>query len=45
VFRQGPKFEVLAENVLDDGFDASPAIVDRELFLRGTRFLYSIAGN
>ena len=45
VFRHGPKFEVLAENVLDDGFDASPAIVGREMFLRGTRFLYSIAAN
>jgi len=45
VFRHGPKFEVLAENILDDGFDASPAIVERELFLRGTRFLYSVAGN
>ena len=37
VFRHGPKFEVLAENVLDDGFDASPALVDREIFLRGYR--------
>jgi outer membrane protein assembly factor BamB len=45
VFRHGPKFEVLAENVLDDGFDASPAIVGGELFLRGTRFLYSIAAD
>ena len=45
VLRHGPKFEVLAENTLDDGFDASPAVVGRELFLRGSRFLYCIAAN
>jgi hypothetical protein len=33
---------VLAENALDDGFDASPALVEDQLFLRGYRFLYSI---
>jgi outer membrane protein assembly factor BamB len=43
VFRHGPKFEVLAENALDDGFDASPALVDREIFLRGYSNLYCIA--
>ena len=43
VVRHGPKFEVLAENVLEDGFDASPALVGRELFLRGNRYLYAIA--
>jgi len=43
VFRHGPTFEILAENTLNDGFDASPAVVDREIFMRGTRFLYSIA--
>jgi hypothetical protein len=45
VFRHGPAFEVLAENTLDDGFDASPALVERELFLRGYQYLYCIAGN
>jgi outer membrane protein assembly factor BamB len=45
VFRHGPTFEVLAENTLDDGFDASPALVDRELFLRGYQYLYCIAGS
>lgn len=44
VLRHGPSFEVLAENTLDDGFDASPAVVDRELYLRGYRYLYSIEG-
>ena len=42
VIRQGPEFEVLATNTLDDGFDASPALVDKEMYLRGTRYLYSI---
>jgi len=28
---------------LDDGFDASPALVDNDLYLRGNRYLYCIA--
>lgn len=43
VIKTGPAFEVLATNTLDDGFDASPALVDDELFLRGRKFLYAIA--
>ena len=43
VIRHGSRFEVLATNSLDDGFDASPALVDRELYLRGNRYLYCIA--
>ena len=43
VIRQGPRYEVLAVNRLDDGFDASPALVDDELYLRGYRYLYKIA--
>ncbi len=42
VIRQGPGYEVLAVNQLDDGFDASPALVDDELYLRGHRYLYKI---
>jgi outer membrane protein assembly factor BamB len=42
VIRHGPTFEVLAQNKLDDGFDASPALVDNEIFLRGYQYLYSI---
>jgi outer membrane protein assembly factor BamB len=42
VIRHGPTFEVLATNTLDDGFDASPALVDNEIILRGYRYLYSI---
>jgi len=36
------EFEVLATNSLDDGFEASPAIVGDELYLRGRRFLYRV---
>ena len=43
VLRSGPTFEVLARNVLNDGFDASPALVDNEIFLRGYKYLYAIA--
>ena len=42
VIRSGSKFEVLAKNTLDDGFDASPALVDRR-YLRGYKYLYAIA--
>ena len=43
VLRQGPRFEMLARNTLDDGFDASPALVDGDIYLRGYRYLYAIA--
>ena len=42
VISQGAPYEVLATNVLDDGFDASPALVDGEIYMRGYRYLYSI---
>jgi len=45
VIRHGPRYEVLAANVLDDGFDASPAVVDDELYLRGYRHLYKIVAD
>lgn len=44
VLKHGPQFEVLAENSLDDGFDASPALVDDTIYLRGTKYLYAIKG-
>ena len=44
VLKHGPTFEVLATNKLDDKFDASPALVGNELYLRGYRYLYCIAG-
>lgn len=43
VLRRGERLEVLARNVLDDAFSASPAIAGDELYLRGERFLYCLA--
>ena len=43
VLSAGPKLQVLATNVLDDGFDASPALVDGEMYLRGRKSLYRIS--
>jgi hypothetical protein len=34
---------VIATSQLDNAFDASPALVVNELFLRGRKFLYAIA--
>ncbi len=45
VLRHGPTYEVLSVNSLDDGFDASPALVDGEIYLRGYRNLYCIAAD
>jgi len=42
VLKHGPTYEILAENTLDDGFDASPALVGSEMYLRGFRYLYRI---
>jgi hypothetical protein len=39
----GHQNATLAVNHLEDSFSASPALVDRELYLRGERFLYCIA--
>jgi outer membrane protein assembly factor BamB len=43
VLKHGPTFEVIATNKLDDKFDASPALVDGEIYLRGYRYLYCVA--
>jgi outer membrane protein assembly factor BamB len=43
VIRYAEEFQVLATNTLDDKFDASPAIVGDELFLKGKTHLYCIA--
>ena len=45
VIAAGPKLEVLATNRLDDGFDASPALVDKEIYLRGRKHLYRISAD
>jgi len=43
VIRNAPTYQVLATNELQDGFDASPALADGEIYLRGSRYLYCIA--
>ena len=43
MIKSGPAFEVLASNTLDDSFDASPALVDNVMYLRGYKSLYAIA--
>ena len=43
VLKASDKLEVLATNKLDDKFDASPAAVGKDLFLRGREYLYCIA--
>jgi len=42
VIKNSASFEVLATNKLNDGIDASPALVDNEMYLRGKKFLYCI---
>ena len=43
VLKNSGKLEILATNKLDEKFDASPAVVGRELFLRGHENLYCLA--
>jgi outer membrane protein assembly factor BamB len=43
VIRNAPKYEILARNTLDDGFDASAAMVDNDIYMRGYKNLYAIA--
>jgi outer membrane protein assembly factor BamB len=45
VLAAGPEPTVLATNSLGDGFDASPALVDDEMYLRGQKYLYRISQN
>ena len=42
VLRNSPQLEMLARNELDDGFDASAALVGDRIYLRGYRYLYAI---
>lgn len=42
VIKHGPSFEILAKNILDDNFSASPAIVGSTLYLRGYKNLYCV---
>lgn len=43
VIRQGPKFEIISKNILEDGNFASPAIAGNEIFIRGFQYLYCIS--
>lgn len=45
VINAGDQFELVALNQLDEKIDASPAIVDDDLFLRGSEHLYRISNN
>ena len=45
VIKHGPEFEVIASNSLDDGFDASMAVVGNVIYMRGQKNLYCIAEN
>jgi len=45
VLKKSEKFELLATNTLDEKFDSSPAIVGKEIFLKGKKYLYCIAEN
>jgi outer membrane protein assembly factor BamB len=43
VLAAGPRPQLLATNRLDEAMDASPALVDRDIYLRGVRHLYRIS--
>jgi outer membrane protein assembly factor BamB len=45
VFKISETFDQVASNTLDDAFDASPVIVDGQLYLRGRKALYCIAAD
>ncbi len=42
VIKHGPNLQILAKNKLDDVFDATPAIIGREIIMRGSKFLYCL---
>jgi outer membrane protein assembly factor BamB len=42
VLKNSPAFEVIGRNTLDDGIDASPAIVGDTIYIRGYKSLYAI---
>ncbi len=43
VFKKGDKLEILAINRLGETIDASPAVVGKQLFLRGEKHVFCIA--
>ena len=42
VLKAGPKFEVLAKNKLPEPLDASPVVIGKHLYLRGSKHLWCI---
>ncbi|MFC1738424.1 PQQ-binding-like beta-propeller repeat protein [Planctomycetota bacterium] len=42
VIKPSEQLEILSINKLDDGFNASPAFVDNQIFLKGRKYLYCI---
>ncbi len=45
VVKAGNEFKVLATNVLEDSFHASPVVIGNDLYLRGFKNLYCISEN
>ncbi len=45
VIKHSDTFEVLATNVLDDAFDASPVVIGDDLYLKGEKHLYCISAH
>ena len=43
VIKNADTFEIVAANKLDDTFDATPAVIGNELYLRGAKNFYCIA--
>ena len=43
VIEAGAEYKPVATNVLDEPIDASPALVDNEIYIRGTKHLYRIS--
>ena len=42
VLKHGPEYKLLASNKLSEGVDASPVLVGKQLFLRGSKHLYCL---
>jgi outer membrane protein assembly factor BamB len=42
VIKPGRKLEIIAANQLDEGFDASPVVLSKQMLLRGERHLYCL---
>lgn len=43
VIKSSDKYELVASNKLDDGFDASPVVIGDVMYLKGLKHLYCIA--